>query len=121
MQCDRCKVAICDGEDHQHLGQCLCEDCYMDVLSPVKTCDPWAIHSARSFENLMGGQTHLTDTQEKILDILRETGGLERQDLLRRIGVGFSDSDLTREFAALRHMEKARAEKRDGKIFLRLW
>jgi hypothetical protein len=121
MKCDRCKAAICEGEDHEHLGQCLCEDCYMDMLSPVKTCDPWAVHCARSFENLSGGQTHLTDVQKKILSILKETGGLERHELLRRMGGGFSDSDLTRAFAALRHMEKARAEKRSDKVFLRIW
>jgi hypothetical protein len=28
---------------------------------------------------------------------------------------------LDRDFATLRHMEKVRAEKRDGKVILRLW
>ncbi len=121
MLCDRCEAVINDGEDHEHLGRTLCEDCYMDVLSPVKTCDPWAVHSAKSFENQFGGQAYLTDIQKKILDILKETGGMERHDLLQRMGETFSDSDLTREFAALRHMEKARAEKRGDRVFLRLW
>lgn len=31
------------------------------------------------------------------------------------------DRGEEREFATLRHMEKVRAEKRDGKIILRLW
>jgi len=121
MQCERCKGVIPADEDHEHLGRHLCEDCYMDVLSPVKNCDPWAIHCAKSFENMAGGQTHLTDVQKKILSILKENGGMERHDLLRQMGGNFSDGDLTREFAALRHMEKARAEKRGNKIFLRTW
>lgn len=121
MKCDRCQAAIPDGENHEHLGQMLCEDCYMDVLSPVKTCDPWAVHCAKSFEDQMGGTSAITDVQKKILEILKETGGVERDELLRRMGDGFSDRDLTREFAALRHMEKARAEKRDDKVVLRVW
>lgn len=121
MQCDRCKTSLRAGEENEHLGRSLCEDCYMDALSPVRTCDPWAVHSAKTFESQMGGQATLTDLQKNILKILKETGGVERHELLQRIGDGFSDADLTREFAPLRHMEKARAEKRGDKVFLRLW
>jgi hypothetical protein len=121
MACDRCRADIPVGEEHEHSGQRLCEDCYMDALSPARTCDPWAVHSARTFENLMGAQGTLTDLQQRILAILRETGGVERDELLRRLGEGLSDADLTREFASLRHMEKARAEKRGDRVFLRTW
>ncbi len=121
MECNRCKANIKTGEENEHLGQSLCEDCYMDILSPVHTCDPWAVHSAKTFENLMGGHGVLNDLQKKILNILKETGGIQRHELLQRIGEGFSDADLNREFASLRHMEKARAEKRGDTLFLRLW
>ncbi len=121
MQCERCQREIPDGENHEHLERNLCEDCYMDVLSPVKTCDPWAVHCAKSFADVSGGQTHMTDVQKKIIGILKETGGLERHELLLKMGKGFTESDLTREFAALRHMEKARAEKRNDKVYLRIW
>jgi hypothetical protein len=121
MQCDRCKATIPAGEEKEHLSRSLCEDCYMDALSPVRTCDPWAVHSAKTFEAQMGGQAVLTDLQKRILGILQETGGLERHELALRLGGGFTDVDLTREFAPLRHMEKARAEKRGDTIFLRLW
>ena len=121
MQCDRCKANIPTGEQNEHLGQNLCEDCYMDALSPVRTCDPWAVHSAKTFEAQIGGQAILSDLQNKILSILKETGGVERHELLQRMGGGFSDADLDRAFAPLRHMEKARAEKRGDKVFLRLW
>ena len=121
MECNRCKASIASGQENEHLGQNLCEDCYMDVLSPVRTCDPWAVHSARTFENLMGGQGTFTDLQKRILDILKETGGIERHELLQRIGEGISDGDLTREFASLRHKEKARAEKHGNTVLLRLW
>jgi len=121
MKCDRCKAIVPAGAQNGHLSQILCEDCYMDALSPVRTCDPWAVHSAKMFEAQLGGQADLSDLQNEILSILKETGGIERQDLLQRMGGGFSDADLDRAFAPLRHMEKARAEKRGDKVFLRLW
>ena len=49
MKCDRCSAAVQEGEEREHHGEILCEDCYMDVLSPAKACDPWAVHSAKSF------------------------------------------------------------------------
>jgi late competence protein required for DNA uptake (superfamily II DNA/RNA helicase) len=121
MQCERCKTKIPEGGEHAHLGQVLCEDCYMDALSPVRTCDPWAVHSAKMFEAQTGGQATLNASQKKILEILEESGGIQREALVQRMGAGFSDADLEREFAPLRHMEKVRAEKRGDKVYLRLW
>ena len=121
MQCDRCKGVIEEGEEREHLGQTLCEDCYMDVLSPAKACDPWAVRSARSFEQHMGGTSTLTPIQSEIIRILEETGGIEPGALLRRLEGKLTQSQLEREFAALRHMEKVRGERRDGKVFIRLW
>lgn len=121
MQCQHCHCDIPDGQVYEHLSQVLCEDCYMDALSPVRTCDPWAVHSAKSFESQFGGQATLTPQQKQIMKILKETGGIERDQLVQRMGAGFSDADLDRAFAPLRHMEKVRAEKRDGRIYLKLW
>lgn len=121
MKCDDCGTEIPDGDQRSHLGRTLCEDCYMEALSPVKTCDPWAVHSAKSFEKHMGGDCTVSGIQSEILAILEETGGLEARDLLARLGGKLSDDELQREFAALRHLEKARAEKRGDRVFLRLW
>ena len=118
MKCDKCQNNIIAGEEREHLGQTLCEDCYMDVLSPPQACDPWAVYTAKGLQK--NGETEpLTETQQKILDLLAETGGLEPPDLARRLGL--SPKELTRELATLRHMEKTRGEKRNGKIFIRLW
>ena len=74
----------------------LCEDCYMDALSPVRTCDPWAVHSAKTFEAQSSGQPALNDIQCRILAILKETGGLERHELVKQLGGRLSDADLER-------------------------
>lgn len=121
MECDRCHGKIDAGEENEHLGQILCEDCYMDVLSPVRTCDPWAVHSAKTFEKKSGGVANLTSLQEEIIRVLKETGGVEPKDLSCRLSKEIKLADLEREFAALRHMEKVRGEKRGDKVYWVLW
>jgi hypothetical protein len=121
MKCNRCNAEIDQGQETEHLGQTLCEDCYMDALSPVRTCDPWAVHSAKSFEKHMGGTATLSLIQSEIIRILEETGGIQPEILQDKLKDKLTPSQLEREIAALRHMEKVRGERRDGKVFIRLW
>ncbi|MBC8417560.1 MAG: hypothetical protein H8E10_03080 [Desulfobacterales bacterium] len=118
MECEKCKDPIEAGEEREHYGKVLCEDCYMDALSPARTCDPWAVHSAKSLEE-QTGRTEVNEVQEKILKILEETGGIEPRILVGQLQI--KPSDLEREIASLRHMEKVRGELRDGKKVVRLW
>jgi hypothetical protein len=118
VSCDKCGSSILPGEDRDHYGKKLCEDCYMDALSPTRTCDPWAVHSAKQLGEKTGG-LQVNPRQEEILSILAETGGIEPGDLARRLGI--SPVELERETAALRHMEKLRAELRDGRKYVILW
>jgi hypothetical protein len=117
MECKRCHDRIETGEERQIHDRILCEDCYMDALSPARTCDPWAVHSAKSFGKEIGAQ--LNPQQTKILQYLQETGGVEFPRIVEKLQI--KPSDLEREIAALRHMEKIRAELRDGKKVIRLW
>jgi hypothetical protein len=121
MKCENCSTIIDPGEEREHSGQLLCEDCYMDAMATMKTCDPWAVYSATSLERHTGGAITLTPIQSEILRILKETGGLEREALLEALGGKLTMSELEREFSILRHMEKARGEKRGEKVFLRVW
>ena len=52
MKCDKCEATITSGDERDHQGRTYCEDCYMVALSPLKTCNPWAVHSAKNFENM---------------------------------------------------------------------
>ena len=118
MICDRCKDDIEAGEERDFNGQTLCEDCYMDMLSPAKTCDPWAEYSAKSFlKNCPDAK--ITETQSKILQMLEETGGAEPGVISERLQM--KPSDLEREIATLRHMEKVKGALRDGKKIICLW
>ncbi len=116
MKCERCGNQISDNEKYEYHGQQLCEDCYMDALSPAKTCDPWAVYTAKSVSDQ---EICLNETQEKILKILDETGGIEAEALAEKLNL--NPNDLQREIAALRHMEKLRAKMENGKKIICLW
>jgi hypothetical protein len=118
MECSHCKEPIEPGEEREHLGRLLCEDCYMDALSPTRTCDPWAVHSAKSLQKETGA-AEVNPIQARILEYLKETGGAEFPLMVDRLQL--KPADLEREIAALRHMEKIRAEMREGKKVIRLW
>jgi len=116
MNCDSCHNALDARQAHDHLGRTLCEDCYMEALSPTRACDPWAVHTARSHA---GEAVALNAIQQKILKQLRRHGAMTPQALAQQLAIPMSD--LEREFAVLRHMEKTRAMLRDGVKLLCLW
>ena len=116
VKCDKCGALIKKGEEVEYHGRTLCEDCYMDALSPARSCNPWAVYTAKS---LSSNESAVSETQAKILAILKETGGLDPNILAEMIQVKLTD--LEREIATLRHMEKARREKRGDRIVWRLW
>lgn len=118
MECAKCREPIEPGEEKEFHGRTLCEDCYMDALSPTRTCDPWAVHSAKTFQK-EAGTTEVNPVQVNILQYLQESGGAEFPLIVERLQI--KPSDLEREIAALRHMEKIRAELRGGKKVIRLW
>ena len=119
MECERCKDIIESGEEREYAGRVLCEDCYMDALSPAKSCDPWAVHSAKNLGRTLAGGFELTDVQQRILAVLEETGGISPKQLAERLRL--TPADLERHVAALRHMEKVRGELREGRKYIRLW
>lgn len=119
MKCDKCGQDIREGDEHEHGDQLICDDCYMDVLSPTRTCDPWAVYTAKSISEKASGTLQLNDIQSRILEILGETGGVEFSVLVERVGE--DPRAVEREFAALRHIEKVRAEMRGDKKVMRLW
>lgn len=113
--CTKCGASLAGEEPQEHLGQILCEDCYLEVMSPLRTCDPWAVHTAKSLKDLPGGQ-NLTPRQQQLYDLVKEKGELLREDAGRLLGV--SEDELQREFAVLRHLEMLRACRKDQGIFL---
>ncbi len=84
----------------------MCEDCYLDLVAVPKTCDPWAVHSAK---HTPGHERTLLPAQERILELLRSEGPLTLETLCSRLSL--SPDEFRSHFATLRHMELARATK----------
>ena len=119
MQCERCKAFINEGEEKEFHGHMFCEDCYFDLLSPVKACDPWAVHSAKTFLKEQGHESQVNQLQKKILELLRDQGPIELDIISKHLQV--KATDIERELASLRHMEKVRGELINGKRLVRIW
>jgi len=112
MQCQKCHAPLGADEAFEFAGRTLCEDCYMDALSPTRVCDPWAVYlGSRQVEQI------LSPAQEKIMGLLRQHKALVPEEL-RRLS-GLTAKELEREIAALRHMELLRAAQTPdgGKVF----
>ncbi len=99
--CAKCQGEAADDELHEYSGQMLCDDCYMDALSPARTCDPWAVYTASRLTN-----QELNPAQESILALLHKKGQAEPKELGEACGL--APKELEREIAALRHMELIR-------------
>jgi len=114
-QCARCGKKIEKHGGYEHQGNLFCEDCYMDVLSPPKACDPWAVYSAQTFLKGKDKLSTLTPLQLKIVDYIRGKGEATIEEMVENLNLG--EEVLRREFAVLRHMEILKATKKGNKIF----
>jgi DNA-directed RNA polymerase subunit RPC12/RpoP len=119
MKCERCGEQITAGDEMDYYGELICEECYMRALSPARACDPWAVRSAQTLSEIDDEYTTLSETQAKILQVLEETGGAVPEVIAEKLEMNLSE--LKREFATLRHMEKVRAQMRDGQKIICLW
>ena len=115
MKCTCCGNEIIAGEEMERNGQTVCEDCYIDMAAKPKTCDPWAVYSAR---NIPEGRQALNEIQQGILKVLAEKGESPPESVAAALKIDMSDFE--REFAVLRHMEKVQGRLVEGKKMIRL-
>jgi len=114
-QCARCGKKVEKHRGYEHQGNLFCEDCYMDILSPLKACDPWAVHSAKTFLRGKDKLSTLTPLQLKIVSYIRGKGEATIEEMVENLNL--AEEVFRREFAVLRHMEILRATKKGDKIF----
>ncbi|MBI9090458.1 MAG: hypothetical protein JEZ12_14680 [Desulfobacterium sp.] len=119
MQCDRCNQSVKKENLHKHNGNLLCEECYMDALSPARTCDPWASQSAKNFVRETGSIATINETQARILGLLKRHKAMEISVIAEALEIALFD--LKREIATLHHLEKVKPETREGKRLITLW
>jgi len=106
-----------EGESREHMGKQVCEDCYIETLSQVKTCDPWAVLLAKGDTSRSGVQ--LTPRQQKVYDLVKERQEIAFPEAARLLGL--TEEQVRQEFATLRHMELLRAHKPNQEILITLF
>ena len=118
MRCDRCGCEISEDESYNYLGQTLCEDCYIDIRYPPKTCDPWAVYSAtRSRESLgLKEAEGLTDLQKTIYEFIKSKEKVSSEEVMENLNI--SQPELQTQLAILRHCELIRGHKEGDKVYL---
>ena len=115
MICDSCREEVPPDEIHDHSGQQLCDDCYMDAVQPVTGCDPWAVYLATRTST---SEQDFTRVQQTILQLVKDRERVRVPELLEATSLELES--LRKEVATLRHMEKVIWEKRpDGEIVLK--
>ncbi len=114
FQCAKCGKEVKEEQCYEYQGNRYCEDCYMDILSPPKACDPWAVHSAQTFLRGKDKLSTLTPLQLRIVNYIKEKGEATAEEMIKNLNL--SEEELRREFAALRHMEILHGTKKGDKI-----
>jgi hypothetical protein len=120
MICEKCKADVPEEEMFQFGGQKYCEDCYIEIQSRPKPCDPGAVSAAKAARELQGqkGIEGLNPNQKKIYNYLKENGDVRREELAKYMQL--TPDELQGEFAVLRHCELARGFKKDNKFYFTL-
>ena len=116
MRCDKCRAEVSAEEKFEHSGHTLCEDCYLDIVTIPKTCDPWAVHSAKSTPQLSDG---LTAEQQELFDLIQKSGPLTVEEICTELSI--DSNKFRRNFATLRHMELARGFKKGDQVYYTLF
>ncbi len=111
MKCEKCGDSMTPEDVREFAGRSLCDDCYLDAVAMPKTCDPWAVYSAK---RTTSQETVLTTDQQRILDLIKNRGPLTLEQICRELNL--SDEEFRNNFATLRHMELARGFKRGEQV-----
>jgi late competence protein required for DNA uptake (superfamily II DNA/RNA helicase) len=118
VRCDRCHRETPEKESFTHLNQTLCEDCYLDLRKPAKTCDPWAVYLATRTRESSGlkGTEGLTPQQKSIYELVRSSGKITGEEVKEKLAI--SESTLQNEIAVLRHCELVAGRKEGNMVYL---
>jgi predicted HTH transcriptional regulator len=93
MKCSRCGGEILDDEGHPYQGKILCDECYAEVISTEKTCDPWATFLSGKTRERAGqkGEEGLSPIEKKIYEFIRNQGRTTRGEVMTKLGISMDD------------------------------
>jgi len=121
MKCNRCGQDIKEGDSYTHFGETLCEDCYLDMRLGVKSCDPWAVHSATRLRESSGltEDEGLNELQKAIYELVKNKGKVTREEVMGNFNL--SEQEIQKHFAILRHCELVKGHKEGDNVYLVLF
>ena len=118
MKCAKCGEAIPEGEVFRHGGKDYCEDCFIDIRSVPKTCDPMKVRPAKLTRERFNqsGTEGLLPIQKELYEYLKKHGKANREDIAREFEL--TPKELEKHFSVLRHCELVRGFKENNQIFM---
>ena len=118
MKCNRCNREITEEESFPYFGEVLCDDCYIDVRLPAKSCDPWAVYAATRTRESTGltGVEGLTSLQQAIYAFVKNKGKVTAEEVITKFSL--SPRDMQNQFATLRHCELIKGHKENDKVYI---
>lgn len=112
ISCERCGQRFPAEDGVFHGGRTVCEDCAMDLMSPAKACDPWAVKMASgSFRTRADAVATLRGLERQLYDCVRARGRVPFEELPEILAT--SQVEASRAMATLRHMELIRGDRRE--------
>ena len=121
MQCQKCQHDITENESFTYQGENLCEDCYLDALSPASPCDPWAVYIATRTRESSGlkGAEGLTPRQKEFYEFIKSKQKVTPEEVMLHFNI--TQRELGNLFVTLRHCELVRGQKEGDIIYFVLF
>jgi len=121
MGCNKCGQEIPEGSGFTHLGETLCEDCYITVRQNVVVCDPLAVRSAIKIREKkeISGAEGLTEIQKNVYDYIKSKGAVTREEIMEELNLPLRE--MENHFAILRHCELVRGYKEGDDYYITLF
>lgn len=118
INCANCGREVAQEDTFTHAGRQLCDDCYMDVMAPNRTCDPWAVYAAsRTREQAgLGDMEGLTSLQQAIYAFVKFRGKATADQVMTKFSLSLRD--FQNQIATLRHCELLRGDKQGDMVYI---
>ena len=116
--CDVCGCKISAEENYVLDDQTFCDDCYLERIHHVKTCNPVVTYSAKRFQQSNGikPEERLNKKQKKIYNFIKTRKKVTQHEISTQFGL--SKTETENQLAILRHLELTKAKKEGNKIYI---
>ena len=117
-RCSRCGTEVPEDEAYPYQGLTLCEDCYIDAISPDRECDPWASYLSAYERKGAGlkGVDGLSEVQKKVYQFIKNGGRVTREEVMAQFDL--SAADLLPQLKVLMYAELVKEHSESGTMYL---